>query len=214
MLWLFIAFIPVATTKDSIPNALRTLIANPVYQIMTAYGLVWFYSWLKRKKTAYIGVFTVFLAFFVFWEFKTYINNYFNVYPKKYSRDWQYGYKQAVAYIKDHYDEYDMIVFSRVYGEPHMFTLFYLEYPPEKYMYNPNLIRYKAYDWVWVTRFDKFYFPNLSDEDSNYKDIESENVGKRILFIGKPSDFSDDVRVLKTINFLDGQSAFSVVDKL
>jgi len=212
--WLFIAFIPVAMTKDSIPNALRTLIANPVYQILTAYGLVLSYDWLKKKKSKYLRIFIVILVVFGFLEFRAYLDNYFNIYPKKYSRDWQYGYKQAVAYIKDHYDGYDLVVFSRVYGEPHMFTLFYLKYPPKKYMYNPNLVRYKAYDWVWVTRFDKFYFPNLSDVDSNYKDILKENKGKKILFIGKPSDFDGGVRILENINFLNGDPAFSIADNL
>jgi len=211
--WLFLAFVPVAMTKDSIPNALRTLIANPVYQVITAYGLVLSYGWLRRRKLEYARMLIGLLVVFGLLEFLTYLDNYFNVYPKKYSRDWQYGYKQAVAYVKDHYDNYDLIVFSRVYGEPHMFTLFYMEYPLEKYMYNPNLVRYKAHDWVWVTRFDKFYFPNLSDKDSNYEDILKENKGKRVLFIGKPSDFGDDVNILKNIDFLDGSSAFSIVEK-
>jgi len=211
--WLFLAFVPVAMTKDSIPNALRTLIVNPVYQVITAYGLVLSYGWLRRRKLEYARMLIGLLVVFGLLEFLTYLDNYFNVYPKKYSRDWQYGYKQAVAYVKDHYDNYDLIVFSRVYGEPHMFTLFYMEYPLEKYMYNPNLVRYKAHDWVWVTRFDKFYFPNLSDKDSNYEDILKENKGKRVLFIGKPSDFGDDVNILKNIDFLDGSSAFSIVEK-
>lgn len=214
LVWLLIAFIPVATTKDSIPNALRTLIANPVYQIITAYGLVLSYLWLKKRKLEYAKILVGIVTLIGFLEFRAYLDNYFNVYPKKYSRDWQYGYKQVVAYIKDYYDDYDLIVFSRVYGEPHMFTLFYLKYPPEKYMYNPNLVRYKAYDWVWVTKFDKFYFPNLSDADSNYRDILKKNKNKRILFIGKPSDFDNGVKVLKEINFLDGSSAFSIVDSL
>jgi hypothetical protein len=146
-------------------------------------------------------------------EFSSYLNKYFTVYPVKYSRDWQYGYAQVVSYIKEHYNEYDLIVFSRVYGEPHMFTLFYLNYPPQDYMNNPNLIRYKANDWVWVTAFDKYIFPNLSDKDSNYNDIFNKNTGKRILFIGRSGDFGGDVNILKEVSFLDGSPAFLIVKK-
>ena len=62
------------------------------------------------------------------------------VYPKLYSRDWQYGNKEVVKFISDHYSEYDQIVFTRHFGEPHMFTLFYLNYNPGKYQNNPNLV--------------------------------------------------------------------------
>ena len=68
----------------------------------------------------------------------------------RYSQDWQYGNKQVVEYIKANYDKYDLITFSRTYGEPHMFTLFYLGYDPAKYQTNTNLVRYKSSDWVWV----------------------------------------------------------------
>ncbi|PIU71668.1 hypothetical protein COS80_02075, partial [Candidatus Woesebacteria bacterium CG06_land_8_20_14_3_00_39_27] len=37
--WLLLVFIPAALTNDSIPNALRTVIAAPVYQIFTALGI-------------------------------------------------------------------------------------------------------------------------------------------------------------------------------
>jgi len=120
----------------------------------------------------------------------------------------------VVSYIESHYNDYDMIVFSRFYGEPHMFTLFYLQYPPSSYMNNPNLIRFKAYDWVWVTKFDKFYFPNLSDDGTRFEDIVREYPGKKMLFIGKPGDFPVNNKELYRINFLDNTPAFLIVDNL
>jgi len=118
-----------------------------------------------------------------------------------------------VSFVGQRINNYDMIVFSRYYGEPHMFMLFYLKYPPDKYMSSPNLIRYKAYDWVWVTRFDKFYFPNLSDKGTGYWDIVNENPDKKILFIGRKDDFDPDKPRLKTLDFLDGNCAFDIVEK-
>jgi len=212
--WLFIAFIPVATTQDSIPNALRTLIAAPVYQIITAYGLVGVWRYIAKISTRALVAFALILIFFGGWEFESYIRNLFVFYSQKYSRDWQYGYKQVVSYIESHYNDYDMIVFSRFYGEPHMFTLFYLQYPPSSYMNNPNLIRFKAYDWVWVTKFDKFYFPNLSDDGTRFEDIVREYPGKKMLFIGKPGDFPVNNKELYRINFLDNTPAFLIVDNL
>jgi len=141
-----------------------------------------------------------------------YLNNYYNIYPIKYSRDWQYGYKQAVEYIKNHQGEYDLIVFTRHYGEPHMFTLFYLNYDPAKYQNSPNLVRYETNDWVWVLRFDKYYFPDLGDEGTQFADIVKINPGKKMLFIGRAGDFPKEIPRLSTINFLNGENAFDIVE--
>lgn len=206
--WLLLAFVPVAMTNDSIPNALRTLNAAPTYQIFTAFGIYYFWEKLKNKKLAkaLIALSIVVLAI----NFGIYMRNLFVLYPARYSRDWQYGNKQAVEYIKENYDKYDLIVFTRHYGEPHMFTLFYLGYDPAKFQNSSNLDRFETYDWVRVLRFDKFYFPDLGDFGTKYQDVINENPGRKILFIGKPGDFPTLAPDLKDIYFLDGTKAFEI----
>jgi len=210
--WLLLAFIPVAVTVDSTPNALRTILAVIPYEMLTAIGFWEIFKTIgKRKfmKAILISV-TVFLLLI---QVRSYLNNYYNVYPKLYSRDWQYGYGEAVGYIGEHYSDYDLIVFTRAYGEPHMFTLFFLNWDPAKYQNDPNLDRFDANNWIWVLKFDKFYFPDLGDTGTRYQDIVSANPGKKILFIGKPGDFPEEVPVLEQINFLDGSGAFKIVQK-
>ena len=209
--WLLLAFVPVAMTNDSIPNALRTLNAAPVYQILTALGIYAAYKQMKNKKIFYslMGIAMVlFLA-----NFTIYLKNLFIYYPVRYSRDWQYGNKQVVEYIESNQDKYDLITFTRHYGEPHMFTLFYLKYNPLKFQDSPNLDRFETHDWVRVLRFDKYYFSDLGDEGTRYQDIVNANPGKKILFIGKPGDFPEGTPVLKQIDFLNGDNAFSIVEK-
>jgi len=210
--WLLIVFIPVATTDDSIPNALRTIIAEPFYELVTALGIYEAYLLLKDKKVwLYVaGTATIALALF---NFSRYLYLFYDVYPFKYSEDWQYGYEQAVSYIKQNYNKYDLIVFTRTYGEPYMFTLFYLKYDPAKYQNSPNLIRFEENNWVWVLRFDKFYFPDLGDTGTHYQDIVKANPGKKILFIGKPGDFPKGTPILKQIDFLDGKGDFQIVEE-
>lgn len=213
--WLLLVFIPVSITVDSIPNALRTILAVVPYSLLTAYGfwkVIDIFKGKKKGRLIYISIILISLGLF-FYQFINFQNNLYNTYPKLYSRDWQYGYKEAVNYVKDHYDEYDLIVFSRTYGEPHMFTLFFMNWDPINYQTNSNLNRFEAYDWVWVLGFDKFYFPNLSDEKTKYSDVIRENEYKKILFIGKPSDFPDSIKRLYTIDFLNGDRAFDIVEK-
>lgn len=210
--WVLLAFVPVSVTNDSIPHALRTLIAVPFYQLVSGLGVVfslkWFSKWSVSAKVLSVAVLVAIVGVSISW----YLYNYYVIYPKSYSRDWQYGYKQAVSYINQHKDEYDMIVFSRHYGEPHMFTLFYLNYDPSKYQTGPNLERIETNNWVWVLRFDKFYFPDLGDQGTQQKDILEQYKGKRILFIGKSGDFPLGGRKLEEIRFLDGNTAFEIVD--
>lgn len=209
--WILIAFIPVSVTVDSIPNALRTILAVVPYEILSALGFVETLNNLKKKKMVWVSVISVSTLVLVF-QFKSYIENYFNVYPVAYSRDWQYGYKQAVDYIKGKYKDYDLIVFSRTYGEPHMFTLFYLNWDPANYQNDQNLVRYEANKWIWVLKFDKFYFPDLGDNGTHYQDVVRVNPGKKILFVGKPEDFPSNLPRLLTINFLNGNRAFDIVE--
>lgn len=209
--WLLLVFIPVSVTVDSIPNALRTILAAIPYSLITAYGFWKLIDLSKGKKFLTFLISLVSIALLTI-QFVNFQNNIYNVYPKIYSRDWQYGYKQIVEYVKDHYDEYDLIVFNRTYGEPHMFTLFFLNWDPYRYQNDPNLVRYESNDWVWVLKFDKFYFPDLGDTGTKYQDIVKENLGKKILFIGKSSDFPDSIKRLYTVDFLNGNRAFDVVE--
>lgn len=210
--WVLLAFIPAAITNDSIPHALRTLIAVPFYQLISGLGFVLSLKWLKESP--YFAKISSLMVLFliVIVSVAYYLYNYYDVYQSTYSRDWQYGYKQAVDYIDKYKNEYDEIVFTRHYGEPHMFTLFYSVYDPAKYQNVPNLVRFETYDWVRVLRFDKYYLPDLGDEGTQFADIVKENPGKKLLFIGRKGDFPVELPRLFSINFLNGENAFDIVE--
>lgn len=210
--WVLLAFVPVAATGDSIPHALRTLIAAPFYQLVSAFGFLVSLQWIKKFSVATRVIAAVVLVIVVVFSLKVYLDNYYQIYPKMYSRDWQYGYQQAVDFVNKQVDNYDLIVFTRHYGEPHMFTLFYSAYDPAKYQNSPNLDRFETYDWVWVLRFDKFYFPDLGDEGTKFPDIVKQNPGKKLLFIGRKGDFPKEIPRLLSVNFLNGDNAFDIVE--
>lgn len=210
--WLLLAFIPVSVTNDSIPHALRTLIAVPFYQLVSAFGFLISLKWIKRYSLFNKIIPGVILIGIIAASLGYYLNQYYNVYPKSYSRDWQFGYQQAVDYVNKQAANYDLVIFTRHYGEPHMFTLFYLNYNPAKYQNNPTLDRFETYDWVRVLKFDKFYFPDLGDKGTQFADIVKENQGKKLLFIGRDVDFPKETPRLLTVDFLNGERAFDIVE--
>lgn len=210
--WVLLAFVPVAVTQDSIPHALRTLIAAPFYQLICALGFLFILKWFKNKTLLIKITSFLILVLIIVASISWYLYQYYVVYPVQYSRDWQYGYKQVINYIGRDMKNYDEVVFTRHYGEPHMFTLFYLKYDPLNYQKNPNLVRYETNDWVWVLKFDKFYFPDLGDKGTQFADIIKANPGKKLLFVGRAGDFPKDLPRLYSINFLNGENAFDIVE--
>lgn len=203
--WLLLAPIASSLTREA-PHVLRSITFLPVPMILTAIGAVEF---LKRSRLIlYLATLFIFAG--------TYFFSYFGVYPKNYSWSWQYGYAQAVEYVKQNYGNYDKIIVSKKYGEPHEFFLFYLKYSPEKYQTDPNLIRFEKSGWYWVDRFDKFYFVN----DWQVKDMKLESGGTidcppstvHCLLITSPDNYPEAWKRLKTINFLNGESAFEIYE--
>ncbi|MDD5415729.1 MAG: glycosyltransferase family 39 protein [Candidatus Daviesbacteria bacterium] len=210
--WILLAFIPVATTGDSIPHALRTLIAAPFYQLVSGLGFVFSLRWFKKFSKVWKIISIAVFVTVIITGLGYYLYQYYKVYPVAYSRDWQYGYEQVVDYIGKHKDEYDEIIFTRHYGEPHMFTLFYLKFDPVKYQNDPNLVRFETYDWVRVLKFSNFYFPDLGDKGTQFTDIVKANPGKKLLFIGRGEDFPKEIPRLLSVKFLNGENDFDIVE--
>jgi len=209
--WIMLAYVPVSVTNDSIPHALRTVIVLPAYQLISAFGAVKAWQWWRRKKwnlVLPVGLLVVTMIGCLSW----YFYQYYLVYPVQYSRDWQYGYAKAVNYVTQHEQEYDQVIFSRTYGEPHMFTLFYSQYDPARFQNDPELVRFETYNWVRVLHFGKFYFPDLGDIGTRYGDIIQQNPGNKLLFIGRPGEFPAEARKIDQINFLNGVPAFEIVE--
>lgn len=210
--WILLSAVPASMAFDCIPHVLRTLVALPSYQLLTAFGFVRFSEkikgyWGKRA----VKIMVVLIAFCLFVNFIYYLNLYYRKYSFSYSRDWQYGYKQVMEYVAGNQEKYDRVIITRHYGEPHIFTLFWLKYPPAKYQTVGNLVRFQSHDWVWVTQFDKYLFPDLGDPGTRVPDFQKRFLGKgKTLIVGKPGDFSTEDKILERIYFLNGQGAFEI----
>ena len=228
--WLFLAPIPDSLTRDA-PHVLRSITMLPAPMILSSLGLVSFVVWSEkfvgerimerysfkgfpRKKALYLAYILVIIILA-----NNYLTKYFGEYKKNYSWSWQYGYKEAVDYTKDHYDDYDKVIITKKYGEPHEFFLFYWPWDPRKYKEDPNLNRFYQSNWYWIDRFDKFYFVNdwdipkeewqsfklESGEEFNCEDI-------KCLLITSPTNFPKRWNKLETITFLDGNPAFEIYE--
>jgi 4-amino-4-deoxy-L-arabinose transferase-like glycosyltransferase len=146
--------------------------------LISAYGMVNFTS--KKSGFIYaivIGSYLVFL--FLSWDF------YLNHYPKRpiVIRSWQAGYKELAAYINKNYQKYDKFYITQKNGQPYIYLLFYLKYPPEKYQKLANLSGPDKFGFGQVEGFDKYHFS-----------INPGTKEKKSVLVGYPDDFSDAER--------------------
>jgi len=217
--WLLVSPIVASITKENFA-VLRSTPMLPVPQLLTSLGAVSLYKKISKKYNKLsLFVFCIYL-FILLFSVKSYLAVYYKEYAKDYFQDWQYGYKEVVNYAIERYSSYDKIVTTKKYGEPHEFFLFYTAWNPQKYRNDPNLIRFYQSNWYWVDRFDKFYFVNDWDIPGEGYELIMESGGKidcspvvsKCLLITSPASIPDGWTKLKTIYFLDGSSAFEIME--
>lgn len=202
--WFLIGLVPAVVTIGDFP-IIRAMTILPLPQIFIIYGLSKTLDLFKNKKTKSILI-SVFVTILIIQSF-FYLKNYFIDYSKNYSSSWQYGYKEAVSYIKEEYQNYDQIIFTKKYGEAHEFVLFYWPWNPKSYQNDPDLNWDFHSDWYWVNAFDKFKFIN----DWEIKK-ETKNISKKTLLITSPDNYNkDNSSLVKTIYFLNEKPAFDIL---
>jgi hypothetical protein len=220
--WLILGPAASSLTREA-PHVLRSITMLPTPMIITSVGFWKMMDWLKKKKLkiplrqiALAGYLVVLVGFV-----ENYLYIYFKEYRSDYSWAWQYGYKEAVSYIRTNYEKYDRIIITKKYGEPHEFLLFYWPWDPKSYQEDENLIRFGQSDWYWVDRFDKFYFvndwevPHTQNEDFVLESggtVHCSPTTEHCLLITSPGNFPGGWNKIKTINFLDGKPAFEIYD--
>jgi 4-amino-4-deoxy-L-arabinose transferase-like glycosyltransferase len=216
LLWLIFSPIPAALTNESY-TVIRATTMLPVPEILIALGL--YFCLDKVSKKIRMVALPLYILIILF-SLGSYALNYIGPYTKNYSWSWQYGYEQVVDYANAHYNDYDKIIVTKKYGEPHEYFLFFMKYDPAKYQSDPNKIAFFESNWYWVDRFDKFYFVNdwqIPHSGNNFV-LESKGTVAcppatvRCLLITSPGNYPAGWRKINTVNFLDGSPAFEMYE--
>ena len=217
--WLLISPIASSVTREA-PHVLRSIVMLPIPMILSAVGFKFFLDQIKAKKKTLIAI--IYLIAVVLFAHK-YLANYFNDYRANYSWSWQYGYEQVVNYAKENYDDYEKIVVTKKYGEPHEFFLFHWPWDPDNYINDSNVNRFYQSGWYWVDSFDKFFFVNdwqIVEEGVDPMEFNLESGGlvdcsqDSCLLITSPGNVSEGWELVETINFLDNKPAFEIYNNV
>ena len=188
--WLVASIAPTAVARET-PHALRIENGLPVYMITAAYGLVWSIVHIQKRyiqRLFLVGVLLLFAGNFAyFWH------NLMTHYPKEFSGEWQYGYKQAIELAQKVKQDYDTVVLTESIGRPYIYALFYQRYPLSKFLDTKDA-SFDAAGFYNVYGFDTYRFT---------KEGVGEYTGKT-LYILPPQDVPKTANVKETIRLLNG----------
>jgi 4-amino-4-deoxy-L-arabinose transferase-like glycosyltransferase len=112
--WLAVAPLAAAITTTS-PHAIRSLVFLPIWQILTAYGL------LKIVKTRLI--LSCFVCLLMSVNIYYFFHQYFIHFPVEFARNWQFGYKEVVAEVLSRESTYQNIFITTYYDQPYIYFL-------------------------------------------------------------------------------------------
>ncbi len=197
--WLIVGIIPAATARET-PHALRIETILPTFQILTAVGLFEVFKIVSSIQYRVFSIkieklFAIGFLLLALFNFLYFYHNYFRHYPKEFSAEWQYGYREAIEYATANEQKFNRIIFTEDLGRPYVYILFYKQYAPAKFREEAKVER-EALGFVHVRSFGKYKF---------VKSV-SDNIDKTSnnLYIDSPSKAPQDARILKTFSLLGG----------
>ena len=211
--WLLLSPLAASLTADP-PQTLRPNPFIPPVAILAAIGI--FFLLDKVRPILKIAILvSVVLSLSI--SISRYMGTYYGEYAHYYSDSWQYGYKEAFDYLKTVDGQYDKVIFTKVYAEPHIFYAFYNQLNPKILQPGGDNIRFEKSDWFWTDKVGKYFFVNdwnipYRGEIMEKAKLESgeEIDTHRSLLVTTFNRLPDNAKVEKIIEFIDGRVAFII----
>lgn len=195
-IWLVIGIVPAGFARET-PHALRIESALPTFQIFTAIGLYYFTKYLIKIKNKSIGIGSLYvLGSVVLFGFVYFVQNYFFHYSHEFSGEWQYGYKESIAYVSSVKNQYKNIYITETMGRPYIYYLFYQKYDPNKFRQEADIYR-EVFGFVHVKRYSNLHF--------------TDQIGKisetNALYLSTPGEKPENANTIKEFRLLNGHTA-------
>ena len=210
--WLLLAPVASALTVDP-PQALRPNPMIPTIVIIAGLGLIFSLNHVSSGVKKFVTAIVVVL---IALNFGIYVNNYLTLYPKVYSESWMYGYREVFEYLNTQ-KNFNKIFISKRYGEPHIFYAFFNKLSPTEIQPGGDNIRFEKSDWFWTDKIGEVYFINdWQIPATKLSTLPLESGGEvpttKSLLVASPDNLPAGANILKTINFLDGSTAFKIIE--
>lgn len=199
--WLITAIIPAAVARET-PHALRIENTLPVWQMFIAAGIVSLAIRIRYQLSRSMHiVYSLLLIVLYSLSVTYYLHNYYVHYPREYSGEWQYGYREAIRYIQPIRSQYNRVYMTESIGRPYMYTLFYGQVDPQDYLKTKQSYA-DAAGFYHVRGFGQFEFVGNALPPFE----------KGSLYIMPFGTAPDGARILTTIERLNGEPVLEIFD--
>lgn len=168
LIFLFLFPTPAAITWNWF-SEVRVLPFFSFITIIAGHGLDQLIT-LLSKKSKLLNVVTLSgLGIILLNSFAVLLTTLFLYTPYAEKGDWQFGFREIMNEIKPYYEDFDQVILETGHAQPHIFTLFYLQYDPAKYHQSikcPDCVPIPRLNWDFGNiKFRKIYWP----DDRNLK---------------------------------------------
>lgn len=204
--WLLIY--PLASASAGFETPGRQAIAMPVWEILSAIGVIFFLKYIStfKQKSLEIVV-VVLLSSVLIFEFGKYFIDYFIISSQISAQSFRYGYKQLFNFLKSQEANYDQFIISNKLDQSHqyIFQLFFQKVDPSFYNNPSNVTRYfDQGGWVVVTRIGNYHYsPSVPDLNKF--------PPKSLLVVSK-GEINNPIAPIYKINYPNGENVFEIYD--
>jgi 4-amino-4-deoxy-L-arabinose transferase-like glycosyltransferase len=211
LFWMVLAPLPAILSRDQV-HAVRAYNMLVPITIVSAYGLWCLLAKIEKIKspiihtTCYSLLIATLSGAMVY-----YLDAYFIHLPMHDSKYWGYGQKQVFETVVPIMDRYKSVKIQQSFDQPYIFYLFYTKYDPISYQKQAKLTEseFKG-DVGYVEKIDNIKFHAI-DFPRDKMDARTLVVADNIRIPDSELE-SENVKLLKEIKYLDGNTAFRIVE--
>lgn len=198
LFWLLASMLPAAVARET-PHALRIENSLPVWHIFIAGGIMWFFTVLKGAVVR--RTFTAVTVVAYVFAFSYYLHNYHVHYPREFSGEWQYGYREAIRFVSPIKENYQRVYLTESIGRPYAYVLFYERTDPSFFL-SMKESYFDAAGFYHVSGFGSWKF--VGNELPKFE--------KGSLYVLPPGVKPQGARTLTTIYKLNGEPVLEIFD--
>ncbi|MBX4205581.1 glycosyltransferase family 39 protein [Candidatus Microgenomates bacterium] len=210
-LWLLLASLPSVLSRDQV-HAVRSFNLVTPFIILNAFGVLQLTEWISKVKLkSALYIISTFGVLIYFANYMYFLDAYFihlSIHDSKY---WEYGYKQIVETVTPIQNNYKRIEIQQSYAQPYIYFLFYQKYDPVKYQKQARLKENASGDVGQVEQIDNIYFVPI-DWSRNRGDHGSLVVADLERIPDADSADTNQFNLIQRINYLDGRTAFKIIE--
>lgn len=170
---IFIIFLLLMPTPASITwNWFSTVRVLPLFALLTiimGLGVEKLYLLISKRSKVLSTITFASISVILLNSLAVLLTTLFLYTPYAEKGDWQFGFREIMNEIKPYYEDYDQVILETGHAQPHIFTLFYLQYDPARYHESiqcPDCVPIPRLNWDFGNiRFRKIYWP----DDRNLK---------------------------------------------